>query len=77
LGCENPSEIYVMDQGAKQTTNTALNRRYYLHQIIKNVGFKYDPYKRTVFVNGAYNKNNRYINELQKNYNYSVQFEIK
>jgi hypothetical protein len=73
----NPRKNYVMAPGPKQTTNTALNRRYYLHQIIKNVGFKYDPHKKTVFVHFNYNNSNRYVNELKRVYNYNVQFEIK
>lgn len=56
---------------------TKLNRRYYLHQIIKNVGYKYSAHKRTVYVGFRYNNSNRYINELRDIYNYNVQLEIK
>lgn len=58
-------------------TTPAQNRRYYLHQIVKRVGFKYDPYERTVFVSANYNNNNIYVRELCMKFNYNIQFEIK
>jgi len=58
-------------------TNTKLNRRYYLHQLIKGAGFKYDAYKHTVYVHFKYNNSNRYVSELKNDYDYSIQYEIK
>lgn len=58
-------------------TDTKLNRRYYLHQILSNVGIRYDPYKKTIYVPFRYNNSNRYVTELKKVYNYQIQLEIK
>ena len=58
-------------------TDSKTNRRYYLHQIIKRVGFKYDAHARTVFVHWNYNNNNKFITELRENHQYNVQTEIK
>lgn len=66
-----------MKAAKKDPKKTKANRRYYLHQLIKGAGFKYDPYQNTVFVHHRYNDNNKYVTELKVNYGYNIQLEIR
>ena len=57
------------------------NRKYYLHRKIKSSGFslKFDKCEKIISTTPdmtSVAKNNRYVNELQKDYRYGVQVII-
>ncbi len=52
------------------------NRRYRLHQKLRKAGVRFSANIKTVFVPYDDDLQNRDIKELQKIYNYQIQFEI-
>lgn len=52
------------------------NRRYRLHQKLRKAGVRFSSNIKTVFVPYDDDLQNRDIKELQKIYNYQIQFEI-
>lgn len=58
---------------AKRSPRT--NRRYYLHQVIKKK-YKYNALGHVVFL-GCDEEADRYVKELQNEFGYAVQLEIR
>jgi hypothetical protein len=56
-------------------TNSRTNRRYNLHRVLKKNQIKYNPYKRTVYLNFDTTETPPVL-ALKNEYNYSVQLEI-
>ena len=52
------------------------NRRYRLHQKLRKAGVRFSSNIKTVFVPYNDDLQNKDIKELQKIYNYQIQFEI-
>ena len=52
------------------------NRRYRLHQKLRKVGVRFSANIKNVFVPYNDDLQNKDIKELQKIYNYQIQFEI-
>lgn len=52
------------------------NRRYRLHQKLRKAGVRFTSNIKTVFVPYDHDLQNEDIKELQKVYNYQIQFEI-
>jgi hypothetical protein len=50
-------------------------RRYRLHQMIKGI-YRYQSSSKTIYVPSTDDLTNKYLRELSKNHNYSIQFEI-
>lgn len=53
----------------------SIYRKYRLHQKIKEL-YRYQSSTKTIFVPYDEDLQNKYILELQKNYNYQIQLEI-
>jgi hypothetical protein len=51
------------------------NRKYKLHQRIKEL-YRFEPNCKTIFVPFDDDLKNKYVLELQNNYNYQIQLEI-
>lgn len=56
--------------------STKTNRKYYLHQKIKHL-FRYSSKRKIIIATIEYNGGNKDVEELQSNYNYSVQYIIE
>jgi len=54
------------------------NRRYYLHRMARRDGLILDSYKRTFYHPFSQEvTDNKYLNELISEFNYSLQYEIE
>jgi hypothetical protein len=58
-----------------KATKKSIYRKYRLHQKIKEL-YRYQSSTKTIFVPYDENLQNKYILELQRNYNYQIQLEI-
>lgn len=52
------------------------NRKYYLHQKIKKLNFKYNSSEKTIYIPFNNDIESKYIEELKQNFNYSIQITI-